>query len=129
MDSLPAGVFQEILKSAGAFTATRYLAGKSIGVFDLGTISLIGYLVATGLICIIYDHILTFDIEVSVIWFGDCPTVTKAMYIMSRYMIEGLLITVSYCESRVTARYSMHSSQPLVFGPARPLIHQSVRLT
>ena len=45
-----------------------------------------------------YDHMLTMDTEVSVIWRAECPMVTRLVYLMNRYVMEGMLIIVAYGE-------------------------------
>ena len=44
----------------------------------------------------LYDHILTFDDELAVIWSNRCTPVTKLVYFLSRYAMEGFLICSSY---------------------------------
>ena len=89
---------QNLQSSLDAFYATKYLAGAEHSRHVTFYCRLMRYS-AAGLVCILYDHIVTLDAEVSTIWNGSCPTVTKVMYVISRYVIEGMLMTVAYCES------------------------------
>ncbi|KAK0243515.1 hypothetical protein EDD85DRAFT_947684 [Armillaria nabsnona] len=53
--------------------------------------------IAAGVALVIWDHCLTFDDEVTVIWASfKGPTVPKVIYIMNRYFTEAVLLYTAY---------------------------------
>lgn len=53
---------------------------------------------AAALVIAIYDHWLTFDQEVSLIWTQGL-SISKVVFMVNRYCAEGVLLFVAYGES------------------------------
>ncbi|THH00186.1 hypothetical protein EW026_g2311 [Hermanssonia centrifuga] len=54
------------------------------------------YLAAAGLVCSLWDHLITLDEEIGVLWAGRPWDFTRVIFITNRYGIEGCLIYVAY---------------------------------
>ena len=54
------------------------------------------YSQAAGLVAVMYDHLITFDSEIEFIWTGSCPSLTKFVYFLNRYVMEAMLLYVAY---------------------------------
>ncbi len=90
-------LLQEVLASGSALLATKYLAGTAYPFLDSRRV-LISRLAASALVSALYDHVLTFDEEVAVMWQGWNISFTKVFYVYMRYGTEGSLIYVAYSE-------------------------------
>ena len=99
IDGLTPELISLLFESRDAFVATKYFAGAAVRFLSLILLLTSGPLdAAAGLVCVMYDHMLTMDTEVSVIWRAECPMVTRLVYLMNRYVMEGMLIIVAYGE-------------------------------
>ena len=128
MDPLDLALRKLLESSSGAFLAAKYVGGTfglSVAVSEACAEHLS---TAASLVCVLYDHLLTFGDAVSVIWIKRCPIVTKAVYVVFRYVMESLLIYAAYSESVPKSERVQLSTPCFVdFAVLRPLINQHVR--
>lgn len=82
--------------------ATRYLSGMCDRK-PLTRAGADGFIVAVGLVFLLYDHALTFSDEVELVWKAK-PSFAKHLFLFNRYLVAGCLIAVAYCA------YSPHRS-------------------
>ncbi|THG95546.1 hypothetical protein EW026_g6124 [Hermanssonia centrifuga] len=54
------------------------------------------YLAASGLICVLWDHMLTFTDEVKYIWIGGRWDYVRVLFLLNRYMNEAGLLYTAY---------------------------------
>ena len=56
---------------------------------------------AAGLVCVLYDHVLTFEHEWAYMWRLDHWDYTRVVFFATRYGNEAGLLLVNYSQSRV----------------------------
>ena len=76
--------------------AARYLSGEFAFLIHLNEFFLSHVtFAAVGLVALLYDHILTFPEEVSLIWRSP-PSFSKYAFILNRYLVPLALITTAF---------------------------------
>ncbi|GLB37231.1 hypothetical protein LshimejAT787_0402820 [Lyophyllum shimeji] len=53
------------------------------------------YLTASGLVLLVYDHILTLSTEISLIW-SSPPSFSKYLFLLNRYLVPTALLLIAY---------------------------------
>lgn len=86
---------QDISAVLPTLQATKYLAGTCTFVVH---VSLSDDAVACGLVCALWDHLLTFQDEVMFIWMRGHWDLIRFLFFWNRYVPEAALIYVAYGE-------------------------------
>ena len=66
------------------------------GAMESKECGILNLLLAIGLVMLFYDHLLTFDDEVRLVWKAK-PSMAKKLFLLNRYVVLGVLIAQAYC--------------------------------
>lgn len=86
-------VIHEIVRGLHIATAARYLSRKTLHLFESERLTSVPEEVS-GLVVLLYDHVLTLDQEIQLYWKAPSSFV-KWIFLANRYISEACLLAVA----------------------------------